>query len=151
MLGKGSSVSDLTVSFHDLGTVDDQLLAFAVIGARHQGRWVFVRHRQRHTWEIPGGHREAGETILQAAERELREETGVLSFELMPVCEYSVSRGGQVSFGRLFLAEIHELGSILDMEIGQVELYDDLPEELTYPQIQPVLHRRLREFVSTAR
>lgn len=68
MLGRGSNVSDLTVSFHDLGTVDDRLLAFAVIGARYQERWVFVRHRQRHTWEIPGGHREAGETILQAAD-----------------------------------------------------------------------------------
>ena len=27
------------------------------------GKWVFCRHKERNTWEIPGGHREMGEAI----------------------------------------------------------------------------------------
>mgnify|MGYP006922425427 CR=1 FL=1 len=44
------------VRFYD--EVDDALLKFAVIAARSEGKWVFCRHKERTTLEIPGGHRE---------------------------------------------------------------------------------------------
>ena len=75
------------VKFYD--HVDDALLKYAVIIAKHQGKWVFCRHRERDTLEIPGGHREPGETILETARRELAEETGASEFTLTPVCAYS--------------------------------------------------------------
>ena len=68
------------VKFYD--HVDDALLKYAVIIAKHQGKWVFCRHRERDTLEIPGGHREPGETILETARRELAEETGASVFTL---------------------------------------------------------------------
>ncbi|MFR7445451.1 MAG: NUDIX domain-containing protein [Sellimonas intestinalis] len=43
------------------------------------------------TYEVPGGHREAGETIDETARRELYEETGATDFDLFPVCVYSVA------------------------------------------------------------
>ncbi len=49
------------VRFYD--RVDDGLLRYAVIAARAGGRWVFCRHRERDTLELPGGHREPGEDI----------------------------------------------------------------------------------------
>ena len=51
----------------------DYQLKFAVIIAKAHGKWVFCRHRQRDTYELPGGHREAKESILDAATRELQE------------------------------------------------------------------------------
>ena len=80
------------VRFYD--HVEDALLKFAVIIARTGGNWVFCKHRERDTYELPGGHREAGESILEAARRELYEETGALRFSMEPVCVYSVTAPG---------------------------------------------------------
>lgn len=63
----------LEVKFYD--TVDDKLLKFAVIISRNKGKWVFCKHRERDTYEVPGGHREEEENILETASRELQEET----------------------------------------------------------------------------
>ena len=53
------------VNFYD--SIDDSMLEFAVIIAKHNGKWVFCKHRERCTWEVPGGHREQGEDILETA------------------------------------------------------------------------------------
>ena len=44
------------VNFYD--SIDDSMLKFAVIIAKHNGKWVFCKHREKSTWEVPGGHRE---------------------------------------------------------------------------------------------
>ncbi len=52
--------------------------AFSVaIFARNGGAVLLIRHRRLGTWLPVGGEIEAGETPLEAARRELREETGL--------------------------------------------------------------------------
>ena len=79
----------LKVKFYD--SVDDSLLKFAVIVSQSNGKWVFCKHKERDTYEVPGGHREPEESILETARRELQEETGALKFEIKPICVYSVT------------------------------------------------------------
>ena len=131
------------VKFYD--RVADELLKFAVIITKTEGKWVFCKHKERSTYEVPGGPREAGETILDAAKRELREETGAVDFEIRPVCVYSVKgktrineREEDESFGMLFVAEITSFEE-LHSEIEKILITDTLVENLTYPLIQPKL------------
>lgn len=129
------------VKFYD--TVDDSKLKFAVIISKHNGKWVFCKHKQRDTYEVPGGHREQGEDILHTAKRELYEETGAVDFDITPVCVYSVTSpdnfDGQETFGKLYFADIKSFEKELHSEIEKIIITDDLVDNWTYPQIQPKL------------
>ncbi len=133
----------MEVKFYD--TVDDALLKFAVIIARTDGKWVLCKHRERNTYEIPGGHREPGEAIDDTAVRELQEETGAKDFAIKPVCAYSVAGKNRVNdtgeemYGMLYYADISGFEQELHSEMEKVSLFDVLPEALTYPEIQPKL------------
>ena len=132
------------VVFYD--QIEDELLQFAVIIARTKGKWVFCKHRERDTYEVLGGRREAGETILETAKRELWEETGAIDFTLKPVGVYSVKGKTRYNqneedekFGMLFVADIFSFENELHNEIEKILICDQLVENWTYPDIQPRL------------
>lgn len=129
------------VKFYD--NVDDKLLKFAVIISKTEGKWVFCKHKERNTLEAPGGHRECGECIDDTAKRELYEETGAIEFDIKPACVYSVTApdnfDGKETFGMLYFADIKSFEKELHSEIEKIVVLDDLPEEWTYPLIQPRL------------
>jgi len=55
----------LSVNFYQ--EIADDMLKFVVIMARYQSKWIIIRHRERITWEIPGGHIEKGEKVEDPA------------------------------------------------------------------------------------
>lgn len=138
------------VAFYE--KADDELLQFAVIAAKYQGRWVLCKHKERSTWEFPGGHREAGETIEAAAVRELYEETGAAEYRMVPVSVYSVTDQAQSgekqeeSLGMLFYAEISRFDQLPPaFEMEKIECFEKPPDNWTYPEIQPLLFQHLRQ------
>lgn len=133
----------LEVNFYE--QVADELLKFAVIISKTNGKFVFCKHKERDTYEVPGGHREAGETIFETAKRELMEETGAIEFDIKPICVYSVKgktrvneNEGDETFGMLFFADIYAFEE-LHSEIERILITDTLVEDWTYPLIQPKL------------
>ena len=137
---------NIEVKFYD--TVNDELLKFAVIASTSDGKWVFCKHKERDTYECPGGHREIGESIDDTAKRELYEETGAIDYTIKPICVYSVVSKDSIkiteTFGMLYYADIISFENELHSEIEKIELFDKLPTKWTYPLIQPLLLKELQ-------
>jgi 8-oxo-dGTP diphosphatase len=136
------------VNFYDPAYIPGNKLVYSVITARYNSQWVFVRHHNRTTFEIPGGHIEENESPYEAAKRELIEETGAIDFTMVCVCTYSVTQNDETSFGKLYFAEINSIGPVPDIsEIAEICFLDTLPSPVTYPDIQPELFRKVIDYL----
>lgn len=134
----------LNVTLSELGSVDEKEYSRVIIAARYNGKWILSKHKDRGTWEIPGGHVEPGEDWLTTAKRELYEETGATDAEYEPICVYKVSVPGLLCY-----AEVKSLGQIPNFEMEKIDFFDELPENLTYPDIHKVLFDRAVEFLKS--
>ena len=110
---------------------------YVVILSRMNGGFLLSRHKQRTTWEFQGGKIEPGETPMQAARRELFEESGAVEYEIKPLCDYWAGSEDEQSgaCGVVFTVEIHELGDLPESEMAEVRHFELLPENMTYPEI----------------
>lgn len=128
---------------YPLDGVPHKKLKYAVICAKYRGKWIFCRHKARKTWELPGGHIEQGETALEAAYRELYEETGALEANITPLAIYKLFDYGLLCFG-----EVKELTRIpANSEISEILLSEVIPNELTYQNVHDQLLSWVQEWL----
>jgi len=116
---------------------------FIVVFARYQDKWLYCRAKERDCYETAGGHVEDSETPLEAAKRELYEETGALKFDITPAFDYSIHYPNIYTTGQVYFAQIHELGDIPDFEMAEVRLFETIPDKMRFPQILPVLYEKV--------
>lgn len=140
----------ISIRLIESGSLPDPELTYVVMGSRYRDQWIFVRHRERTSWEMPAGHMEPGEKADEAAARELREECGASQFRLQAICDYSVEVNSILEYGRLYYAEIHALSGQLEFEIEEITLSEVLPKNLTYPEVQSLLFDRLVTYLDQA-
>lgn len=126
-------------------TYDKDLVKYVIIISRSQGKWVLCKHKERDTYEFPAGHIEDGESILEAAKRELYEETGAINYTIRQMFAFT---SNQVNNGRcqpdgyfsvVYYSEITEFSRLPDFEMEKIELFDELPDNLTYSNVHPKL------------
>jgi len=132
-----------TVNTASLGEL--KTYRFVEIFSRYKGQWLYCRAKEREGFETAGGHIEVGETPLEAAKRELYEETGAVKFDITPVFDYSVHTPTEYSNGQVFLAQIHKLNEIPNYEMEEVKLFNTIPDKMRFPQILPVLFERVQK------
>ena len=97
-----------------LGQLDN--IEFVVIFTKYNDQWVLCWHKRRGSYENPGGHVEAGETAMQAARRELYEETGISA--------------EQIKLYRLMDLTYYLQGFVLEIYVGMLHEDPELREEL---------------------
>ena len=117
------------VKLFDLDSLDNPELTRVVCVTTYKGKLVYAKHKERNTWELPGGHIEEGETWEDACKREMYEETGAIDIEVKPICYYKIS-----TYGILCFCNIKKLESIPDSEIEKIAFFSDEPKDLTYSE-----------------
>ncbi len=122
----------MSMTNHIVGSLEK--IEFVVIFTKYKDKWVYCWHKKRESFEHPAGHVEVNESPLQAAKRELYEETGITDCDIIPLWDYEYiweDNKGQNN-GRVYLAVVHSLGSIPESEMDRIELFDNVPENYTY-------------------
>ena len=127
----------MTCKTYEAGSLKEY--KYVVILSEYQGKILLSQHKSRNTWETQGGHIEPGETPLEAARRELYEESGALEYEITPLCDYWAGTPEDWANGMVFRAVISKLGPLPQSEMARVRTFDRLPSNVTYPAITPVL------------
>jgi 8-oxo-dGTP diphosphatase len=114
------------------------VVGVAVAAQTADGRWLLIRRRDTGDWALPGGTLEWGETLLQAARRELLEEAGVMVNGPLELCGvYSRPERDYRFHGVTVLlqAQVQEphLPPRNPLEIAEVRLFSssELPSELS--------------------
>ena len=110
-----SQRSKLLCKIYPLSTLSDY--KFVVICSRFEEKWLLSKHKKRSTWETQGGHVEPGETPMEAAKRELREETGATAGKYTFLGELDTSPALLDEKIHMYLAE--------DLTFGDRNLDDD--------------------------
>ena len=138
---------ELQCRIHPIGEL--QTYKYVVVCSRYQNKWLLSKHIKRDTWETQGGHIEPGETPMDAARRELYEESGVEDAMLYRVCDYYGYDAVGHSNGAVFLADIHHLGHLPESEMKETKLFETLPDDLTYPYVTPRLCAEAEKLLKT--
>ncbi len=112
------------------GVVDPLRVATGVVALDDQGRVTLVGQFRyplgRYSWEIVEGGADPGETPLAAAQRELREEAGLVAGEWAPL-------GGELHLSNCFSSEVGYL--FVARRLRQVPPDPDGTEELAVQQV----------------
>lgn len=129
----------------------EKKLKYVVICVYSKNKWLLSRHKKRNSWEIPGGHIEPGESVINAAKRELFEETGLKTKNLYPICDYYAEESqNDYAYGRLFFCSTKKnLSPPKEYEMAETKLFSKIPSNLTHKEIHRLLHSKAVDFIST--
>jgi ADP-ribose pyrophosphatase YjhB (NUDIX family) len=106
---------------------------------------LLVRHtyKNKNYWYLPGGGIKSGETLVEAANRELYEESGARVINIKLIGLYTDFSEGRSDHIALYTGVINNIDNVKSHEISETKFFflDDLPEK-----IDPLCKREIQEF-----
>ncbi|WP_062105608.1 NUDIX hydrolase [Bacillus niameyensis] len=113
-------------------TNESELLDVGNISGGHavlmqRGKLIVCYNRYRNNWELPGGGRESGESLLDCVKREILEEIGqeIDILTLRGVSTVYIPRMGKPIFWAVFYGEIFELAKFtVNREMSHMRTWD---------------------------
>lgn len=110
----------------------------------NKGRVLLVRQHGRELWVLPGGGAERGETLRDAALREVREETGCEAHAERLLGMYCSRHEGMTNHVAVFVCRpMSEPRPKLDFEIAEARYW---PIDALPPTTHAMVRRRLAEY-----
>ncbi|CDZ78775.1 nucleoside triphosphate pyrophosphohydrolase [Legionella massiliensis] len=118
------------------------------VGARalviHEGKVLLVKHSYTPGWYTIGGAVDAGETPIEAVQRELSEEVGIRCLTLPRLFSvYHNNHEKRDDYIIFYLVDKFEKNAVRSLEIMDEQWFDldNLPTD-----ISPATHRRIEEY-----
>ncbi|KRE82534.1 hypothetical protein ASG89_14885 [Paenibacillus sp. Soil766] len=101
-----------------------------LIFAFYQGKLVLVRHNCR-GWELPGGSREEGESVIQTVIREMYEEAGGELASIERIGQYLIYEKNRLAFVKnIYISKVSSLRALPGgFETNDVMLLDAVPTQ----------------------
>jgi len=142
---------DLPALFRDFSSLFTEIRAAGGIVNNSEGRLLFIYRRG--SWDLPKGKIDPGETVEQAALREVREETGLQRLELGPClgityhCYRDKHRRGRRALKKTFWYRMHTPEQEL---VPQTEEEIEIATWLTIEEFwakNPVVYGNIRDLL----
>ncbi len=128
------------------------LSAGIVLVREERGTWKYLFLRAYRNWDFPKGIVEPGENPLEAAKREVKEETGIsdLDFRWGPIYRETEPYSGGKKIARYYVAETRagQVVFSVNPQIGRPEHHEY--RWLTYPEIRELAPERLKDIIEWA-
>lgn len=117
------------VKWNDEQGLFEETAAHVFVICSYDGKWLLTKHPKRGI-EFPGGKVEENESPVQAAMREVHEETGGITGEILPLGEYKVEGGAATIIKAVYYAKVISMQDKMDyMETDGPVLLDQLPDD----------------------
>jgi len=119
----------------------------ALIIPRYQGKWLYINYEGRKTFTFPTGYRKENESLADAADRVLREESGALDFSVWPVSAFGALQKDGTVHGELFFADIRQMGRVLSEKVTERCLFDEPEEDYRAKNVQRQLLDKVEKWL----